>query len=245
MKSVYILWQDKSHSGRMWHPVAKLIQCESGAYSLTYTQGAKNPRFQPFSRMSDKNKAYSSDELFAFLKNRIPPSSRPEHEDLFRWCDLESSANYLDLLSVSGGEKVTDNYRVISLPERKNNQYINTFFVSGIRYLSDDQKKIIEAFPHNHQLDYKFEDDNINDPQAVLLLDKDQELKIGYYPKYLTNDLRKLDRLAAESIKIEVVRVNETAPEQFKLLCRTISDWPLHFSPCDDLDFQDYKEALD
>lgn len=240
MKSVYILWQDKSHSGRMWHPVAKLVQSESGTYSLTYTQGAKNPRFQPFSRMTDKNKVYESSELFAFLKNRIPPSSRSEHEELFEWCNLDQSENYLDLLSVSGGEKVTDNYRVISLPERKDNQYINTFFVSGIRYLSDAEKRIVEAFPHNHQLNYEFEDNNVNDPQAILLLDKDQDLVIGYYPKYLTSDLRKLDKLASGSIKIEVVKVNKNAPEQFKLLCRTTSNWPLNFNPCDNVDFQDY-----
>lgn len=242
MKSVFILWQDKSHSGRMWHPVAKLIQSELGIYSLTYTQGAKNPRFQPFPLMTDKTKIYHSSELFAFLKNRIPPASRPEHEELFSWCNLDTASNYLDLLSVSGGEKVTDNYRVISLPEKKNNQYINSFFVSGIRYLSDEHKKIVENFPANHRLQYEFENDNVNDSQAVLLLDKEQDLRIGYYPKYLTSDLRKLHDLAAKSIRIEIVRVNKTAPEQFKLLCQTISDWPLGFNPCDDLQFYDYKD---
>lgn len=241
MKSVYILWQDKTHSGRMWHPVAKLIQSDSGIYSLTYTQGAKNPRFQPFSRMIDKSKTYQSNELFAFLKNRIPPSSRPEHEELFEWCNLDPTANYLDLLSVSGGEKVTDNYRVISLPQQMNNQYISTFFVSGIRYLSDEQKRVVEDFPPNYQLEYRFENDNINDSQAVLLLDKGKDFKIGYYPKYLTSDLRKLDSLTPNSIRVEVLKVNKTAPEQFKLLCRTVSDWPIGFHPCDEIEFQEYK----
>lgn len=241
MKSVFILWQDKSHSGRMWHPVAKLIQSEQGIYTLTYTQGAKNPRFQPFPLMVDKTKTYQSRELFAFLKNRIPPASRPEHEELFNWCNLDTSANYLDLLSVSGGEKVTDNYRVISLPEKINNQYTNSFFISGIRYLSEERKKLVEKFPVSHELQYEFEDDNVNDAQAVLLLDKDQDLIIGYYPKYLTSDLRKLHDLAKKSIRIEIVRINKTAPEQFKILCKTISDWPLGFNPCDDEQFHDYK----
>lgn len=242
MKSVYILWQDKSHNGRMWHPVAKLTQSELGMYSLTYTQGARNPRFQPFLLMTDKSKTYHSSELFAFLKNRIPPASRPEHEELFGWCNLNSTANYLDLLSVSGGEKVTDNYRVISLPEKINDQYISTFFVSGIRYLSDDQKRIVENFPAKYQLEYEFENDNVNDSQAVLLLDKKEDFKIGYYPKYLTSDLRRLHNLAEKSIKIEVVRVNKTAPEQFKLLCKTISDWPLGFNPCDNEQFCNYQD---
>jgi len=240
MKSVYILWQDKSYSGRMWHPVAKLVQSEAGTYSLTYTNGARNPRFQPFPSMADKTQTYHSTELFAFLKNRIPPSSRPEHEELFKWCDLDPSENYLELLSVSGGEKVTDNYRVIGLPQKIDGQYINTFFVSGIRYLTEEQKRIVETFPPKYQLDYKFEDSNINDPHAVLLVDKIKKFNIGYYPKYLTSDLRRLDASNASSIKIEVVKVNKTAPEQFKLLCRTVSDWPAGFNPCDGNDFHNY-----
>lgn len=239
MKTVYILWQDTSYSGRMWHAVAKINLTNSDTYVLNYTEGAKNPRFQPFIKMADKSKKYESNELFNFLKNRIPPESRPEHEALFQWCDLDIKANYLELLAISGGEKATDNYRVVSLPENINDQYTSTFFVSGIRHLSDDQKTKIAQLKEGYQIDYKFENDNVNDPQAVLLLEQLDNIMIGYYPRYLTEDLRNLNALGA-NIKIKIVKVNIDAPEQFRLLCRTIACWPKDFKSCNNLEFHDY-----
>ncbi|MDQ8951927.1 hypothetical protein RFH42_03030 [Acinetobacter rudis] len=239
MKTVYILWQDSSYSGRMWHTVAKINLTNSGTYLLNYTIGAKNPRFQPFVKMADKSKKYESNELFNFLKNRIPPESRPEHEALFQWCDLDTQSNYLELLAISGGEKATDNYRVISLPENSNGQYISTFFVSGIRYLSDEQKNKIAQLKDGYQIDYKFEDDNVNDPHAVLLLENSEHTMIGYYPRYLTEDLRNLNKCGVD-IKIQIIKVNVDAPEQFRLLCRTIAEWPKNFQSCNNEEFQDF-----
>lgn len=240
MKTVYILWQDTSYSGRMWHSVAKIRLTNSDTYLLNYTEGAKNPRFQPFIKMSDKSKTYESNELFNFLKNRIPPASRPEHEALFQWCDLDPQSNYLELLSISGGEKATDNYRVVSLPENSNGKYTSTFFVSGIRYLSEKQKYRISQLKEGYQIDYQFEDSNINDPQAVLLLEHLDHTMIGYYPRYLTEDLRNLSMHGAK-IKIQVVKLNLDAPEQFRMLCRTTADWPNNFQSCNNLEFQDFK----
>ena len=240
MKTVYILWQDKSFSGRMWHPVAKLTQTESGTYSLNYTKGAKNPRFQAFPSMVDRSKIYKSEELFYFLKNRIPPSSRPEHEALFDWCNLDNKSSYLELLSVSGGEKVTDNYRVISIPENKNGKYKHLFFVSGIRYLSNTEKQAINDFNVGKSISYTFEYDNINDPKAVLLFDQNKTSPVGYYPRYLTSDLRKLHESNISYPLIKVVKVNPDAPEQFRLLCETVADWPKDFKSCHNDEYQDF-----
>ncbi|WP_139851489.1 hypothetical protein [Acinetobacter pullicarnis] len=239
MNTVFILWQDKSHSGRMWHAVAKIIYDLSSGYILSYTKGASNSRFHGFPNMVDKTQSYSSRELFSFLKNRIPPSSRPEHEALYEWCNLETSANYLELLAASGGEKATDSYRVISLPQNENGSYLNTFFVSGIRYLDESQKLYISSLKAGHLIDYVFEDNNINDPLAVLLLDHVQKTNLGYYPRYLTDDLRNLNDLKA-NVQIQVVKVNQDAPEQFRMLCKTTSSWPTDFKSCDNDEFRDY-----
>ncbi|MDA0697378.1 MAG: hypothetical protein O2793_13330 [Proteobacteria bacterium] len=242
MKTVYILWQDKTQAGRMWHAVAKLTQTESGSYLFNYTEGAKNPRFQPFPRMNDKSKKYESSELFGFLKNRIPPASRPEHEALFDWCNLTSESSYLDLLAISGGEKATDSYRVFSVPEQQNGFYFNTFFVSGIRHLDKVQKSKIQMLQENQTIAYELEDLNINDPHAILLFEKETRTTIGYYPRYLTDDLRKLHSLHS-SVEIKVVKVNLDAPEQFRLLCRTKAKWPKYFQTCNHHEFQDYVLA--
>lgn len=241
MNTVFVLWQDKSHRGRMWHAVAKIVYDLSSGYTLSYTKGADNPRFHGFPNMNNKNLAYNSRELFSFLKNRIPPSSRPEHEALYDWCNLESSAGYLELLAASGGEKATDSYRVISLPKNEDGNYYNTFFVSGIRYLDDISKNYISTLEAGHSIGYAFEDDNINDPLAVLLLDLEKETSLGYYPRYLTEDLRKLNELQA-NIKIQVVKINSHAPEQFRMLCQTSSNWPNKFKSCDNDEFRDYTD---
>src|SRR5690606_28696102 len=69
------------------------------------------------------------------------------------------------------------------------------------------------------------------DPNAVALRCHQQTLIIGYVPTFYAADLREIlsQPKAAKSAQITVVRNNEDAPEQLRLLCRFESPIPAGF----------------
>lgn len=241
MKSVFVIWQDVEK--RMWHPVAKLTLVSDGGYKLNYTKGAEHSRFIPFPRMTDMSKTYYSNELFPFFKNRILSERRPEFFSMLDWSDL-SLDNYspLSLLAISGGERKTDSFRIVSVPENNRGYYRIRFFVSAIRYLSEEDKENLFNISRGDVLNFVFEDNNPNDQDAILLTDPSGNYKVGYYPRYLSRDFRKLKSSCQKPsvFEVKVVKVNDSAPEQYRLLCEFTSDWPDGFLPFKSLEYFDY-----
>lgn len=228
----------------MWHPVAKLTTMDDGSYKLNYTNGAKHKRFVAFPRMADLDKEYISNVLFPFFKNRIMPERRPEYSSMLEWTDLDNDDfDPLTLLAISGGVRKTDNFRIISIPENKNGSYDFKFFVSGVRYLTDIEKNTIYNLSPGQELTYTHDDHNKNDGDAIILLNKNDFIKIGYYPRYLNKDFRKLESFNGNTskINISVVRVNNSAPEQYRLLCKMTTCWPDDFEPFRSLEYFDYS----
>lgn len=228
----------------MWHPVAKLTTMDDDSYKLNYTNGAKHPRFVAFPRMTDLDKEYKSNTLFPFFKNRIMPERRPEYSSMLEWTGLENEDfDPLSLLAISGGARKTDNFRIISIPENQNGTYEFKFFVSGVRYLDLIEKSVIENLLPGQGLGYAHDDENKNDGDAIILLNKKNSIKIGYYPRYLNKDFRKLENLNlfTSKISIFVVKVNIAAPEQYRLLCKMTTSWPDGFEPFRSLEYFDYS----
>ncbi|MEN0628322.1 HIRAN domain-containing protein [Phytobacter ursingii] len=242
MKSVYVVWQDIQD--RMWHPVARLTVMDDGGFKLNYTNGAKHPNFVPFPRMNDMSQTYYSNDLFPFFKNRIISERRPEFYDMLKWTNIDiSEYNPLELLSVSGGVRKTDNFRIVSIPENVDGYYKIKFFVSSIRYISDKNKAYLEFLKEGDELIFSFEDENPSDQDAVRLIDSTREYHIGYYPRYLCRDFRKLVsfNINSKDSHIKVLRNNNKAPEQYRLLCEFSTRWPDGFIPFMSLEYFDYK----
>lgn len=237
MKSVFVMWQDLANT-RMWHPVAKLTQQSDDLYLFNYTQGAKHEYFTYFPSMEDKTKQYTSDRLFTFFKNRLIPESRPEHDSMFEWSGLSSdSKDYLELLSISGGERKTDHFRIVNIPKAQDGLYKIQFFVSSINYLNEDERAHLNQLKPGDQLSYQFDSSNTVDIDATILL-KDFEKKIGYLPHYLCKDLKNLISLnASNEIEFSVLKVNLDAPAQFRVLCELKTPWPEGFKPFSDREF--------
>ena len=239
MKSVFVMWQDLAGT-RMWHPVAKLTQESENSYIFTYTKGASHKSFPSFPNMEKKEKAYKSDQLFTFFKNRLMPESRPEHDSMFEWSGLTaSSKDYLELLAISGGEKKTDHFRIINIPQNKDGFYRVKFFVSSINYLNSDEKANLNNLKESDKLDFSFDEENNVDCDATILL-KELNQKIGYLPHYLCKDLKKLLQLnSKENLSIQVLKVNLDAPAQYKVLCELVTPWVNGFKPFDNVEFED------
>ena len=230
MKSVFVIWKDFKDG--MWHTVAQLSRVDE-VYRFNYTKGAEHPNFTAFPRMTDKTESYVSNNLFPFFQNRLLPLNRPEFKKMLEWSDLDiDSYDELDMLSISGGARKTDQYRIISKPQATNEKEYNIrFFTSGVSHLNDVSLKKIEELKRGDILTFESEDDNRYDSKAILVTTIDEEkVKVGYCPKYYNTDIRSLlktNELAKNCLK--VVKINSDSPAHFRLLCEFSTSWTESF----------------
>lgn len=228
---LYVIWQDdETH---MWHPVAKLIKeslgfgTEKFVYKFHYTNGAKNKNFKPFLRLDELNKTYVSNELFKFFNNRLLPKNRPEFKHMIEWSGLDiRNADELEFLGITGGERKTDNFRVITVPKLDGEYFVIKFFVSGYKYISDEYKELSKKLTVGSELKLKHEIDNQHDSNALIVV-HDGESKLGYCPRYLNNDLKNL--IITQDYFLKLIKVNESAPHRFKFLCEFKSKIPKNY----------------
>ena len=61
---------------------------------------------------------------------------------------------------------------------------------------------------------------------------------VGYCPKFFAEDFHKVFMASKESFNITLVRVNINAPEQLRLLCELVCEWPDNFVAFDKSEFQ-------
>ncbi|MEZ0194072.1 hypothetical protein Q1Z72_13780 [Pseudomonas qingdaonensis] len=235
MSSAFVVWQDPETT--MWEPVAKLTETD-GVFKFSYTRGALNKRFVGFPRMDQLNKEYSSNELFPFFQNRLIPDRRPEYYSMLTWLDmLPGESKPIEILSASGGSRKTDNFRIVKVPERTEvGEYRLKFFISGVAYLSDELKHEVSNLVRGAELSCALQPSNSADPNAVIIINSSTNNSIGYYPRYLNEDLIRLNKacgVESHSLitRVNVVKVNCTAPEQYRVLCESVTPWPQGFLP--------------
>lgn len=240
--SLYIAWRSEQGSTGHWGPVGRLDRTPSG-YLFRYTRGARSFHdFRPFPGMNDLGSVYESEGLFPFLGNRLLARSRPEYARYLEWSGLRSAQapDPLAVLSVTEGRRETDSFEVFACPRPDaEGRFACTFFVHGIRHLPEDVKDRLLEMEVGDPLVPHFESDNPRDPRAVSLrsaVRPDQHL--GYVPRYLAADVRRLAESGAHDIEARVERVNRDAPVQQRLLCHLTAPWPAGFAPCVGEDFE-------
>ncbi|CAK0739163.1 HIRAN domain-containing protein [Gammaproteobacteria bacterium] len=216
MKSLYIAWQDPDT--RKWHTVGRLTY-DGDLYRFVYTKGAEaSPRFTYLGRMMDRNKAYLSRTLFPLFANRILTRSRPEYLDYVHWLGMKEDAEPMQLLARSGGRRATDQLCVYPHPEpNAQGEMELLFFSNGLRYLDDAEIQAITHLQPGDELHLSPEDDNTHDHFA-LTLQTITPIKVGYCPRYLNRDLKRVKEDAP--VKVVVERINLASPLQFRLLCK-------------------------
>lgn len=225
MKILYVAWQDPQT--RLWHTVGCLDR-EGGRYRFGYTRGAlASPRFSYLGRMMDKHQVYYSDLLFPLFSNRLLAEKRPEYHDYLSWMGIESKPDPLDVLVRSGGRRGTDQICVYPEiepdPEGRMSLY---FFAHGLRYLTPAEQDAITRLRPGDSLQLTPDDDNTHDRYA-LLLKSGHAVRVGYCPRYLNQGLRRVQQQAP--VRLEVEKVNQDAPSQFRLLCKAVFMLPEGF----------------
>lgn len=230
---IYLAWQDPETRG--WFPVGQLSR-DGEDFRFVYTKGAKaSERFQPFGRMRDLNAVYVGRELFPLFANRLLHKSRPEYRDFLSWLGVdEGSADELELLWRSGGERATDTLQVVACPEPSaDGQYRVEFFSHGIRHLPQEARERIARLEPGERLFLMQDLQNEWDPMALMLRTADPINVLGYCPRFYSGEFSRLfERSEREQVIVKVAGVNVSAPLQFRLRCSLAAPWPRDFVPC-------------
>lgn len=226
MKALYIAWQDPEN--RRWHTVGRLSR-EQDHYQFMYTKGSQESlRFDYLGRMRDKEKVYHSDTLFPLFANRLLDASRPEYPDYLSWMGVNEEVNEMELLARSGGRRGTDKLCVYPEVELNDQGEIVLFFFShGLRYLNEIELTTISNLRTGDHLQLTPDDTNQYDRYA-LLLETEEPVRVGYCPRYLSQDLFRVRQKAPICLTVE--KINPKAPLQFRLLCKAVFIPPKGFA---------------
>lgn len=250
MKSLFLAWQAPKDSARSraWFPVGRLdAELEHSHYRFRYTGGAKKAHtevgFTPLLAFPDFEADYESDELFPLFKNRVISSKRTDFEEYIKWLDLDRGhADPISILSVSGGERVTDNLEVFpKVTADADGNFHVRFFLHGLRHLGEKAIERAGRLQVGEELRILVELNNPATRLAVPLLTTDYQM-IGWAPRYLVDDLINCVPQAPE-LSAKVARINaESAPLNQRLLIDYAGRAPKGVQPMSTPDFSPLLE---
>jgi hypothetical protein len=230
-----VAWQDQAT--RAWHTIARLQRVEAG-YEFGFTRGIERLRSIPVDlfRM-DVNKRYRSDELMPLFKNKLLSRSRSDFAKLVKWLNLNGNEDEFDALSKFGLIPGTDSILVYPEPEIGSGKYRLEFFVHGIRHMHKDALRLCDELKEGDRLLPMLDVQNPIDQNAVAVRCESSSLLVGYIPTFYAVDLRGIlsDAALASGVRIKVVRNNEEAPLQLRLLCEITASVPRNFQSLDTL----------
>jgi hypothetical protein len=239
MNTLFVAMQDQG--SRRWAPVGRLTR-NNGLYRFVYTRGCRQvPDFEAFSRLTDLDAEYVSEELFPLFANRILPKVRPEYRRYMQWLGLNQDDNdALDELGRTGGVRATDALELIPCPEPTEDQrYEILFFARGLRHLPPECHASIEQLQVGQPLLLVQDVQNDRDTMALMMRTGEPVQLVGYVPRYYASDvLRLLDSTGAQPVRVYVDAVNRDAPMQYRLRCRLTAPWPVGFVACGAPEFQ-------
>lgn len=220
-KCIYLAWQDQTTRG--WHVIGQLLRTNEG-YEFRYTNGVKNIlSFSALPSMPQHDGIYRSTELFSLFKNRLMPRSRPDYADYMNWLGInpEDPIDELEALAVSGGERETDFFRIIPVPEKNaNGDYSFKFFVNGMSHASEEAINRVNALHNGDRLYLMHDFQNEKDKLAIAFRTEDPPCLIGYIPAYFTKVIHTMvNENKSNQIVVSVMQVNKDAPMQMRLLC--------------------------
>jgi hypothetical protein len=241
MKKLFLAWQDSR--SRHWFPIGKLT-FDGNHYHFVYTHGVKKAQteanFKLLHSFSERDRIYTSSELFPLFSNRLMRPSRPDYQDYIQWLNIpQDEDDPISILARSGGHKATDNFEVFPYPEsNENGLYHVHFFVRGLRYMPECSIELVKQLKPEYRLYLTHDLQNNHDSKALLLI-TEQRHNLGYCPRYLAADIYELLKQNPQSVDVRVERVNlAPTPIQFRLLCNLTAQWHDNFQPFSNQDYQ-------
>ena len=216
-KALFLAWQDKNPTSRQWFPIGRLdADVKHSDYRFRYTGGAERAQreagFPPTFDFPELRKAYRSPELFPLFKNRVIAPGRPDRVDYLRSLDLPENADPVEILSVSGGYRVTDSFEVFpEIKKHDDGSFQCRFFLHGYRHVNQGAQERLVNLKPKEKLNVTLELTNPATGLAVQLQTSDYHM-IGWAPRYLVEDLARAMAKAPGEYSAHVVKVNPLPP---------------------------------
>lgn len=241
MKKLFLAWQEPQ--SRHWFPIGQLA-FDGKNYHFVYIQGVKKAQqesnFRLLHSFPERDRIYTSSELFPLFSNRLMRRSRPDYQNYIEWLNIpQDEDDPIAILARSEGRKVTDTFEVFPCPEKsENGTYYLHFFVHGLRYMPESSIEKVKQLKPEERLYLTLDIQNPYGSTALLLRTEERH-NLGYCPRYLAADIWKILRQNPESICVRVERVNPLpTPIQFRLLCNMTVQWGDDFIPFSSQDYQ-------
>ena len=239
-RTLFLAWQDGGHT-RLWFPVARLdADVNQSRYRFRYIRGAERAqaeaRFPLLLEFPEITGDYCSRDLFPLFQNRVINRRRPDREDYLQSLDLGPDADSIEILSRSGGHRVTDAYEVFPklVKDSNDGSFSCRFFLHGWRYVSAPAQERLAALVAGEKLHITLELTNPRDQLAVQIQTTDYHM-IGWAPRYLIRDLAAAMVEAPFQCSAHVVRLNwQQGPLQYpvpgnqRLLVEMRGKWKDH-----------------
>ena len=241
MKSLFLAWQAPN---RAWFPVGRLdADVAEHRYHFRYTKGALQAEdavgFKPLPAFPAFERYYESSELFPLFQNRVLDPGRKDFAAYLDSLDLPpSSADPIEILAVSGGERQTDSLEVFPrIESRPDGAFRCRFFLHGWRHMSAASQARAMTLEPDETLGVSLELTNKAAPVAILLTTGDYTF-LGWTPRYLVSDLLKAISVKP-SVAARVVRVNSAdVPANRRVLVELTGTLPAGSQPMSTEEFQ-------
>ena len=227
---------------RPWFPVGRLDIEPPLLYRFRYTGGAERaqqevafPLLWDFPELLED---YKSSELFPLFRNRLIAPGRPDRADYLGNLGLPENADPMEILSVSGGYRVTDAYEVFpKLEKGPDGGFICRFFLHGWRHVNESAQDRIGRLKPEEELYVTLELTNPATGLAVQLQTTDYHM-IGWTPRYLVSDLVAAMAESPGRYAAHVVRVNpQPTPLKQRILIEMSGHWD-KYEPMQGKDFR-------
>jgi len=241
MKSLFLAWQAPN---RAWFPVGRLdADVAQHRYHFGYTKGALQAEhavgFKPLPAFPEFERTYESSELFPLFQNRVLDPGRKDFAAYLTSLDLPpSSADPIEILAVSGGERQTDSLEVFPrIESHRDGSFRCRFFLHGWRHMSAASQTRAMSLHPGEQLGVSLELTNKSEQIAILLTSSDYDF-LGWTPRYLVKDLLKAIS-EKPRVTASVVRVNSAdVPANRRLLVELTGTLPPGLQPMSAEEFQ-------
>jgi HIRAN domain len=223
MQQLIVAWQDHRPQSRRWYPVGKL-SFDGKFYEFTYTYGAQLAReqagFDDRQILGSSTTAFKSKDLFPCFADRLLSKTRADFPEYCKWLDFDDEApEPIVLLGRSGGTKATDTIQVVPYPEKiAPDLYSYVFFANGIRHVPGAVERLAEI-TDGDCLQLVPDPGNAQDDLAIKIHDDEQS--VGWVPRIINSDIKKLMDASGKEAFATVIRKNGAeVPVQYRLLCR-------------------------
>ena len=249
-KTLFLAWQDKGEENRPWFPLGRL-DIEPSLYRFRYSGGAvraqQEVKFPPLWDFPQLLEDYKSLELFPLFRNRVIAQGRPDRTDYLGNLGLHENADPFEMLSVSGGYRVTDDYEVFpKLVKAEDGSFVCRFFLHGWRHTSLPAQERLNALKPGEELYIALELTNPVTGLAVQLQTTDYHI-IGWTPRYIVSEMARamaespggeVYNCGSSSYAAHVVRVNPPpSPMTQRVLIEMRCRWD-KYVPMESEDFQ-------